>query len=231
MNKQPQPNYDFLDNSISQPQNSKQPKSKSKSKPKNKSPKNNVVSPPNMKQAKPKPPVKSKPKVIAVVKKTKPTPQQKPNNPNVMTPTNMDKLKQSNNQAEYLKNLKKSNSQNIDNSNTTLFNDIISNQEELNIPALTIKKYSTIINQMKKLFFQSNILLTNGDLIESILKYMKPLMDTISKNYKVNTQRSILSNIIMLLTYTNENVSPVKIKAVELQRKKSQLKAPVKENV
>ena len=104
-----QPNYDFLNDSITPA--TKPTKSKSKvvkktpTKPKVKPSKMNMTqAPPNFSQQKPKPPVKSKPKVIAVVKKTKPTPQQKPNNPNVMSPTNMDKLKQSNNQVEYLKN-------------------------------------------------------------------------------------------------------------------------------
>ena len=64
----------------------------------------------------------------------------------------------------------------------------------------------------------------NGDLITNILKYMSPLMKTISEKYKVNTQRTILSNIILLLTYTNEKVSATKIKSFELFRKKQQIK-------
>ena len=180
--------------------------------------------PPSMKQSKPtKPLPKSKPKVVSSYKVKKPTPTEKPVSVPVMTPTNKSKLSQSTNQTEYMKNLKLSNSNNIDMDNKNLFNDITSNMTELEMKPITISKYSTIINQMKKLFVQSKILLTSGGLVDNILKYQPKLMTTLSSNYAVNTQRSILSNIIMLLTYTNEKVSPTKIKAVELYRKKVQL--------
>ena len=220
MNKQPKVDYSFLDSSITPP--TTQPKSKSKSKPvKPKMNMNNA--PPSMKQSKPKPLPKSKPKVVSSYKVKKPTPQEKPVSVPVMTPTNKSKLKKSTNETEYLKNLKLSNSNNINEDNKTLFNDIQSNMTELEMTPITIKKYSNIINQMKKLFVQSKILLVSGGLIDNILKYQPKLMNTISSNYAVNTQRSILSNIIMLLTYTNEKVSATKIKAVELYRKKVQL--------
>ena len=233
-----QVDYSFLDQSITpatkQTKQSKPKVSKPKvSKPVKKTPTKSQPkvskmsmsqAPPNMTQSKPVKPKPVKPKVQAVYTKSKPTPQQKPVSVPVMSKTNTDKLKQSTNEKEYMKNLKISNSQNIDNDNTKLFGDIQSNQTELEMTPITIQKYSTIVNQMKKLFIQSKILLMNGDLITNILKYMTPLMNTISSNYKVNTQRSILSNIIMLLTYTNEKVSPTKIKAIELFRKKQQLK-------
>ena len=236
------PNYDFLDNSISKPVKAK-PAKKSPTKPKavkavkpvkpakavkpkpvKASKMNMSQAPPNMKQAKPKPPVKSKPKVIAVINKKKPTPQDKPVSNPVMTKTNVEKLKQSTNKNKFDKAQAQSNSEKIDSSNTGLFGEIQANQEESGVPLMSISKYSTIINQMKKIVNTSGLLLENGDMVEVLLKNQQKIMNSINEKYKVNTQRAILSNIITLLTYSDNDTPARVIKAFELRRKQIQMK-------
>tara|TARA_R110000796_G_scaffold42625_1_gene105228 strand:- start:6693 stop:7379 length:687 start_codon:yes stop_codon:yes gene_type:complete len=222
MNKQPQPNYDFLDNSISKPTTKPTKPVKSKqTKPPKKSPTKPKVkpsmtqAPPNMKQSKPPPPVKSKPKVIAVVKKTKQTPTDKPVSPKQPLPTQPNKFKQSQKQL---------NSENIDKNNKSLFSEIVSNQEEMNVKPLNINQYSKIVNNIKTLLNKTDYLITEADLPTLLIKQSPLIMKTIADKYKLNTQRSIIGNIITILTYSNNDIKVKDLKSYELFRKSQILK-------
>ena len=104
-----------------------------------------------------------------------------------------------------------------------LFDTINKNKQDNNEPTMTLSQYSSIIKQIKTIILKMKVQYPNMDLIEWILKNMNSLMDFISKNYKVNTQRKIITDMITLLTYSNNTIPARFIKSLELHRKKIQL--------
>ena len=118
---------------------------------------------------------------------------------------------------------KQSNNDKIDNSNNDLFQEIITNQKDMNVKPIDINKYSKIVNQIKTLFNKTDILIQNGALPTLLIKQFPLIMKTLKDNYKVNTQRAIITNIITLLTYSNNDIKVKDLKAYELYRKNIQL--------
>ena len=144
------------------------------------------------------------------------------NNDNDNTQSNLpDTFDKSSNKYKSLQ--KQSNNDKIVNSNVSLYDTIKQNQEDMNVPVLSFDKYNKIINQMKTLFNKTDILIQNGDLPTLLIKQMPTIMKTLKDNYKVNTQRSIITNIITLLTYSNNDIKVKDLKAYELYRKNIQL--------
>ena len=127
------------------------------------------------------------------------------NNQNDNTQSNLpNTFDKSSNKYKSLQ--KQSNNDKLDNDNVSLYNSIVSNQKDMNVPVLSIDKYNKMINQMKTLFNKTDILIQNGDLPTLLIKQMPTIMKTLKDNYKVNTQRSIITNIITLLTYSNNDI-------------------------
>ena len=120
----------------------------------------------------------------------------------------------------YKKSLKEVNDKNITKWSFKTRTDIDNNRKDNGLEPIDIKKYGVMLNQLKQIFLKMNVMITDKiDPLTYIISNLDNVLKALSNSYSVNTQRSILTNLITLLTYSNNNVKAKDIKALEIKRK------------
>ena len=104
-----------------------------------------------------------------------------------------------------------------------LFEDINSNRETAGLEPMSLKQYGSIISSMKQVILKTKMLFS-GNLIDFLIKNNDVIMSVLQSNYAVNSQRKIITDIITLLTYSNNKVSAKTLLSWQLQRKQIQKK-------
>ena len=176
-----------------------------KKKPKNTSPKKNVkkvIVSSTFKQ-KPPPPIKPKNKNVKTITLSQ------PKNPNQLTPKQTQQLQNVNNEQPIK--MKSKSQANKDFMNALVenndkqfkkfivFDDINETRLSNNQKPISIQRYTSILNSIKKLFIQNKIMIMDKDTIDKLLVSNFDMIVNSMKNLSYNTQRNKLNDIIMIL--------------------------------
>ena len=96
-------------------------------------------------------------------------------------------------------------------------------KEDNNKPILSLQRFTSMTNNLMKIFNDSQYLIMDNDTIYSLLtEKMDMIMNTI-KDKSINTQRKTITDIITILN-SNDNTQLKDIKKYEYYRKSIQLK-------
>tara|TARA_R110000803_G_scaffold210033_1_gene280826 strand:+ start:1305 stop:2039 length:735 start_codon:yes stop_codon:yes gene_type:complete len=158
-----------------------------------------------------------------------------PKNPNQLTPKEVSQVATTTNtppiktkskaqaDKDFTKNMLLSNkNQRID-----LFKGVLESineeKEDNNKPILSLQRFTSMTNNLMKIFNDSQYLIMDNDTIYSLLtEKMDMIMNTI-KDKSINTQRKTITDIITILN-SNDNTQLKDIKKYEYYRKSIQLK-------